>query len=254
MTTLIAWTDETWNPTTGCHKVSPGCENCYAEALSLRFGRSQKPWTAKNAPENVQLHPDRLRKPYTIKKPSRIFVNSMSDLFHPLIPDEFIAQVFAVMVDTPQHTYQILTKRPERAATWPGPWTPNIWMGASVEDQRRADERIPHLLRCGATIKFLSCEPLLGPVDISAYAGRLDWVIVGGESGRGYRPMDHAWARGLRDQCIEASARYFFKQSAAPRTEMGTSLIEEDGSRTVWQQWPDSPAVPLQSALVKIPA
>jgi protein gp37 len=120
MATLISSTNETWNPTTGCSRVSDGCRNCYAESLSLRFGWSKKPWTAVNAKENVKLHPDRLRKPHSWKKPSKVFIDSMSDLFHELIPDDFIAQVFAVMGDTPRHTYQILTKRAERAAEWSG--------------------------------------------------------------------------------------------------------------------------------------
>src|SRR5437868_5244527 len=121
MGTVISWTNETWNPTTGCSRVSEGCRHCYAERLSLRYGWSKKPWTANNAAENVVCHPERLRKPYTFKRPSRIFVDSMSDLFHPQVPDDFINQVFDVMVDTPQHIYQILTKRPERAVQWTGP-------------------------------------------------------------------------------------------------------------------------------------
>src|SRR5918911_4833345 len=123
MSTAISWTNETWNPATGCSRVSDGCRYCYAEALSLRRGWSTKPWTHNNARENVLLHHDRLRKPYTWKKPRMVFVNSMSDLFHEVIPDEFIAQVFAVMADLPRHTFQVLTKRPERAAAWAGPWS-----------------------------------------------------------------------------------------------------------------------------------
>lgn len=162
----------------------------------------------------------------------------MSDLFHELIPDDFIAQVFAVMNDCTEHTFQVLTKRPERAATWPGPWTPNIWMGTSVEDQRAADQRIPALARCAANTRFLSCEPLLAPVDLAPWLRDLDWVIVGGESGPNFRPMDHAWARSLRDQCVAAGVAFFFKQSAAFQTERGTALEELDRSRTIWQQYP----------------
>jgi protein gp37 len=241
MATLISWTDETWNPATGCSHVSDGCRFCYAETLSLRFGWSTKPWTHRNAPENVVLHPERLRKPYSWKNPSRVFVNSMSDLFHEQIPDAFIAQVFAIMADLPQHTFQVLTKRPERAAFWPGPWPPNIWMGTSVED-RRVLGRIESLRLCDAQTRFLSCEPLLGDL------GRLDlcgihWVIVGGESGRHMsrhpeRVMDHAWARSIRDQCVVQGVAFFFKQSSGVRTEMGTELLEEDGSTTTWQQFP----------------
>jgi protein gp37 len=128
--------------------------------LSLRFGWSKKPWTHNNAEDNVVLHPERLTKPYTWKKPRRVFVNSMSDLFHELVPDDFIEQVFEVMADLPQHTFQILTKRPKRAGRWPGPWTPNVWMGTSVEN-RRVLHRVEELRVCGARVRFLSCEPLL---------------------------------------------------------------------------------------------
>jgi protein gp37 len=246
--TIISWTNQTWNPTTGCSKVSEGCRNCYAERLSLRFGRSKKPWTAPNARENVQLHPERLRKPYSWKQPSMVFVNSMSDLFHELIPDDFVAQVFAVMNECEQHTFQILTKRPERAAVWPGPWTRNIWMGTSVEDQRAADQRIPLLTQCGAGTRFLSCEPLLAPVNLAPWLSELDWVIVGGESGPGFRPMDHAWARSIRDQCVAAGVAFFFKQSAAFQTERGTALDELDGSRMTWQQYPGHLDPPVRIA------
>ena len=248
MPTKISWAQESWNPTTGCSKVSEGCRNCYAEALSLRFGWSKKPWTVRNAAENVILHPDRLRKPYSWKKPSMVFVNSMSDLFHELIPDTFVADVFRVMNDCPQHTFQILTKRPERAAEWPGPWAPNIWMGTSVEDQAAADLRIPHLLRCGAAVRFLSCEPLLAPVRLAPWIAGLRWVIVGGESGPGFRPMPHEWARAIRDQCADAGVAFFFKQSAAPRTEMGTALEEPGGSRWQWRQFPDQLTPPVKIA------
>lgn len=261
MATLISWTDETWNPSTGCSRVSEGCRHCYAEALSLRFGWSKQPWTAGNAAENVVCHTDRLRKPYAWKKPSRVFVNSMSDLFHENIPDSFIAEVFAVMVDTPQHTYQVLTKRPERAAEWAGPWTENIWQGTSVEDLRVA-KRVETLKRCGAQTKFLSCEPLLGPLTGVDLAG-IDWVICGGESGRHIpkspeRVMDHAWARELRDLTVAASAAFFFKQSSASRTEVGTALLEEDGSEWEWHQYPGHHTPPVcvraAPALVNIAA
>lgn len=240
MATLISWTDETWNPTTGCSRVSEGCRYCYAEALSLRFGWSKKPWTAANAAENVICHPERLRKPYSWKRPSRVFVNSMSDLFHPMVPDEFVARVFAVMVETPQHTYQVLTKRPERAAAWPGPWPANVWMGTSVEDQRVVG-RIDWLRQCAAQTKFLSCEPLIGRVDHDLTG--IDWVIVGGESGRHMKPgnprwMDMEWARHLRDLALAAGAAFFFKQDSGIRTELRPWLVEEDGSRWRWHQYP----------------
>lgn len=243
MATLISWTDETWNPTTGCSRVSDGCRYCYAETLSLRFGWSAKPWTHNNAAENVVLHPERLHKPYAWKEPKRVFVNSMSDLFHEQIPDDFIASVFDVMNDLPQHIFQVLTKRPERAATWAGPWTPNIWMGTSVED-RRVVHRIDALRACPAHTRFLSCEPLLGDLGAIDLTG-IQWVIAGGESGshirtRPDRVMDHTWARRLRDQCLTATppVAFFFKQSSGVRTEMGPALVEEDGTTTIWHQFP----------------
>src|SRR5262249_7787204 len=162
-----SWTDETWNPTTGCSRVSEGCRNCYAEALSLRKGWSAKPWTAANAAENVKLHPDRLTIPQRWGAPSRVFVNSMSDIFHEQVPDAFIAQGFAVMAAHYFHTFQLLTKRPEGAVTWPGPWTANIWQGCSVATQKDADRDIPHLLRCGAAVRFISAEPLIEAVDLT---------------------------------------------------------------------------------------
>jgi protein gp37 len=229
MPTVISWADETWNPTTGCSRVSDGCRFCYAETLSLRFGWSKKPWTRGNAAENVVLHPERLRKPYAWKTVRRVFVDSMADLFHEMVPDDYIALVFAVMNDLPQHIFLVLTKRPERAAAWPGPWGRNIWMGTSVESPR-VKTRIDNLRTCTAQTRFLSCEPLLadlGPLDLRG----IHWVIVGGESGYhiGQHPerhMDHAWARRIRDHCLAADppVAFFFKQSSGPRTEMGTEL------------------------------
>ncbi len=223
MSTRISWTDETWNPTTGCSRVSEGCRFCYAEALSLRFGWSKKPWTHKNAPENIILHPERLNKPRTWKTPRRVFVNSMSDLFHELIPDGFIAQVFDIMNEFPQHTFQVLTKRPERAAAWRGPWTANIWVGTSIED-RHVLHRIDALRQCKAHVRFLSFEPLLGPIGDIDLTG-IHWVIVGGESGPHYRTMDHGWVRKIRDQCVAHGIAFFFKQSAAPQSEMSVTKI-----------------------------
>jgi protein gp37 len=142
----------------GCSRVSDGCTRCYAERIALKFKLTPKPWTKVNAPHNVQIQPHKLREPYRIKQPCRIFVNSMSDLFHELVPDEFLAKVFEVMNECLRHTFQILTKRPERAAAWPGPWSANIWMGTSVED-RRVIRRIETLRDCGARIKFVSYQP-----------------------------------------------------------------------------------------------
>ena len=243
--TLIGWAMKTWNPVHGCSKVSPGCDNCYAETLSLRYGWTKLPWTGENAKENIRLRPDKLREPYKLKEPSRVFVNSMSDLFHPEVPDDFIAQVFEVMNDCPQHVFQVLTKRPRRAAKWAGDWTENIWMGTSIEDRKRLF-RIDQLRECPAKVRFLSLEPLLedlGELDLDG----IHWVIVGGESGKGYRPMPHEWARNIRDQCVKKGVAFFFKQSAAYRTEMGTELEEVDSTKSTWQQFPDTmPAVQPQ--------
>lgn len=237
--TIIAWTGVTWNPTFGCHKVSDGCSHCYAETIALKYGHSKLPWTARNAPENVVLKPHKLRDPYKLKEPTRIFVNSMSDLFHPLIPTDYRRQIFAVMHDLPQHTFQVLTKRPEIAAQWPAEeWTPNIWMGTSVEDGR-VIHRLDSLRNCPAHVRFISAEPLIGPWPETVNLSGFHWLIVGGESGSGYRPMPHSWAIHLRDLCLDQGVAYFFKQSAAFRTEMGTSLQHTDGSFWSWQQWPD---------------
>lgn len=278
----IEWTDSTWNPIVGCSIVSPGCTNCYAmgmaariEAMSLAearnthyFGTTKRVkgtavWTGKLA-----LAPDHiLTAPLHWKKPRRVFVNSMGDLFHEDAPDEWIDRCFAVMALSPQHTFQVLTKRPERmreyatlidnepvrdtvrriVAAWPGNAPipaeitfplPNVWLGTSCERQQEADERIPLLLDTPAVVRFVSLEPLLGPIDLRTVisrdgrlgkfvpfnslaaenwtdgrpVARLDWVIVGGESGPSARPMSIQWARELRDQCAAAGVRYFFKQ------------------------------------------
>ncbi len=264
--TAIRWTDKTWNPVTGCSKVSAGCLHCYAETNRLRWGRSQKPWTEKNASENVVLHPDRLNMPLRWKTPKRIFVNSMSDAFHDQIPDDFTDRMFAVMALSPQHTFQILTKRPERmrayveAASgrvstavqslrtdgnrivvplphvklgtqwWP---LPNVWLGTSIESDRWVG-RANALRETPAAVRFISAEPLLGPLPSLDLTG-IHWLIVGGESGLDYRPMEHEWARDLRDRALAAGAAFFFKQSAAYRTEIGMEL---DGRR--WEQYPDN--------------
>lgn len=289
-TTKIEWTDATWNPVTGCTKVSPGCDHCYAEGIANRFAGG----AAWPNGFDVTLREKRLTEPFRWHEPKRVFVNSMSDLFHEAISDDYIARVFAVMAATPQHTYQILTKRharlraylrdscrcgtghppmthllsrvawavsranPERipgdfdeealrAVTWP---LPNVWLGVSVEDQQWANVRVPALLETPAAVRFLSCEPLLGPVSLagavdgtcwwcrgSGYLGgrnwvaqsdvepncwhcngqgldgrRVNWVIVGGESGAGARPMDPDWVRTLRSQCEATLTPFFFKQ------------------------------------------
>lgn len=249
--TAIGWTDSTWNPTHGCSRVSEGCRFCYAETLSLRLGVTGKPWTHVNAAENVLLKPHKLREPYKWRRPSRVFVNSMSDLFHPKIPHEYLRQIWDVMMDLPQHRFQILTKRPHEAAKWPGPWPDHIWMGTTVEN-RKAIPRINKLRDTGAAVKFLSCEPLLGDMGQPNLKG-IDWVIAGGESGshitkpeNRHRWMDHAWARNLRDACLRDDVAYFFKQSSGYRTELNVALEHEDGSFWLWMQYPDLRRAPMQ--------
>jgi len=226
----IAWTDQTWNPTHGCSKVSAGCDNCYAERISRQYGHTPAAWTAENADKNVTERPEKLEEPYGIDEPARIFVNSMSDLFHSQINDEFIREVFAVMGNCPEHVFQVLTKRPGRAATMDLHWPPNVWIGTSVEDGR-VTERLELLRDCNAETLFVSFEPLIGPVgdvDLSGY----DWVIVGGESGPDdeRREMDHAWARDILAQCRQQNVRFFFKQSSGRYPETGTALtVEENG-------------------------
>jgi len=296
----IEWTDTTWNPVRGCARVSEGCRNCYAERVAARFAGDSLPYaglihpTTRGWNGKVALVPESLAMPWRMTRGRRIFVNSMSDLFHPAVPFEFIAAVFFVMAHTTRHTYQILTKRPERAleffrwvaageGVFPGDrisdvamanpaikalgWEPtngkrggydncgpaypfeNVWLGVSVEDQAAADERIPLLLQCPASVRWVSAEPLLGPVDLTRVHGvphcapfdsltpkpngyvrcvthaagycmsdcawrwpGLDWVVVGGESGRDARPMHPDWARTLRDQCAAAGVPFLFKQ------------------------------------------
>ena len=236
MSTVISWTNETWNPTTGCHKVSEGCRNCYAERLSTKFGWTSEPWTQRNASVNVRERPERLGKLKEFKPGARVFVNSMSDLFHERVSDAFIRRVFDAMNTRPDLTFQVLTKRPERAAAWTYGWSPHIWMGTSVEDARVL-HRVDALRGCQAHVRFLSMEPLIGPVGSLDLSG-IDWVIVGGESGPGHRPMPHEWVWPIRDACLGQGTAFFFKQSAAYRTELGVALEHEDGRYYVWQQYP----------------
>lgn len=253
--TTIEWADEVWNPVTGCTKVSAGCKNCYAERIAGRFWGSRKFG-------DIQIHPDRLEDPYHWKKPRRVFVNSMSDLFHSEVPDHFIDQVFVAMKMAYNHTFLILTKRPNRMLSWFKRWTngewdtpgiiiheaeakygksstssqyqwplKNVWLGVSVEDQKTADERIPLLLQTPAAVRFVSIEPMLGPVKLQGWDGNfsrhylnhdfiedkatrgpLDWVICGGESGPGARPVHPDWVRSIRDQCQMAQVPFLFKQ------------------------------------------
>jgi protein gp37 len=288
--TKIEWADRSWNPVTGCEKVSAGCAHCDAEAIARRFWKDRK-FT------DVMVHPERLKDPLHWRKPSRVFVDSMSDLFHDFVSDHyssFIDEIFAVAAACPQHTFMILTKRssimkyyfdhPRRMMyvesalewlyegrihmmpelMWP---LPNVWLGVSVEDQKTAEQRIPDLLATPAKVRFLSCEPLLGPLDLWKFATReetfgsmydhrgsygfypglpkepvkyhegIDWVIAGGESGPNARPMHPDWVRSIRDQCVDAGVPFFFKQwgewvPAVFRMEYPTSksFVFKDGA------------------------
>ena len=206
----IEWTELTWNPTTGCDKISAGCKFCYAEIMSRRLKAMGVEKYADGFA--IRTHESALSIPYGWKKPAMVFVNSMSDLFHDAVPLEFIQRVFAVMNDCPQLTFQVLTKRSRRLAEVAGqlPWPRNLWMGVSVEDDR-VKSRIDDLRRVPAVIRFLSCEPLIGPLTGMNLSG-IHWVIVGGESGAKPRPMDKAWVLDIRDQCDHADVSFFFKQ------------------------------------------
>lgn len=208
----IEWTEATWNPVTGCTKVSPGCAHCYAETFAERFrGVPGHPYERGF---DLQVRPERLTQPLEWKRPRLIFVNSMSDLFHRDLPLEFIQSVFDTMVRADWHTFQVLTKRSERLAELAPklPWPANVWMGVSVENQRWTS-RIDDLRRVPAAVRFLSCEPLLGPLNLNLSG--IHWVIAGGESGARARPMRPEWARAIRDQCEAAGAPFFFKQWGA---------------------------------------
>lgn len=265
--TKIEWTDVSWNPVHGCSRVSTGCKNCYAETLSLRRGFTAVPWTERNAEQNVTLKPHKLREPLSRAKPwdqpCRVFVNSMSDLFHEQVPFEYIEAVFETMASAPQHTFQVLTKRPERMREYmlvgpgrlPRPPLPNVWLGVSIENRKwvgRADV----LAQTPAAVRFISAEPLLGPLIPDAmtssdegmsyswpggYAGpglrfyqqedggrSFDWVIVGGESGSGHRPFDPAWARDLRDCCEHEGVAFFMKQMGGARPGTALEDLPED--------------------------
>jgi len=246
--TAIEWTDATWNPTTGCDRVSPGCDHCYAMTLAKRLkGMGSKAYQEDGDPATsgpgflAHEWPGALGRPLGWHAPRRIFVNSMSDLFHKSISDEYIRRVWTVMEMTPQHTYQVLTKRPGRMASFlrryrPEP-LPNVWGGTSVEDQHWATVRIPPLKAAPLAIRFLSCEPLLGPVNLFASTDSplLDWVIVGGESGPGARPMHSSWARHLRDQCIRHEVPFLFKQWGGKTPKSGGRVLD---GRT-WDEYPE---------------
>jgi len=206
----IEWTDSTWNPLTGCTKMSPGCKNCYAERMARRLKAMGQPNYRNEF--KLTLHDHVVEAPLSWRKPRMIFVNSMSDLFHKEVPVEFIERVFDTMRRAPQHTFQVLTKRANRLRQLaPGlPWPSNVWMGVSVETEDYL-HRVEDLRRTGAHVKFLSLEPLLGPLPSLDLAG-IDWAIVGGESGPRSRPMESAWVEEIRDICVESKVPFFFKQ------------------------------------------
>ena len=226
----IEWTDATWNPTVGCTKVSPGCDHCYAERLTHRF--------AKVYPKgfSLTLRPEALDLPTRWRRPRRVFVNSMSDLFHAQVPESYIRDVFAVMATCPQHRFQVLTKRAERLARFAKelPWPANVWMGVSVETTEYL-WRIDYLRRVPAAVRFVSAEPLLGSL------GGLDltdihWLIAGGESQAGARPASLDWFRELRDACLSSRVAFFLKQLGGHPLKRGGDLARLDGRR--WTQWP----------------
>jgi protein gp37 len=239
--TGIEWTEVTWNPTTGCDRISVGCDNCYALALARRLkAMGQAKYQRDGDPRTsgpgfgLTIHPGALRLPHTWRGRRLVFVNSMSDLFHARVPLDFVREVFAVIADTPQHTYQVLTKRSARLRKVGGKldWPPNLWMGVSVEDGD-ALSRVDDLRDVPAAVRFLSCEPLLGPLrnlDLT----EIDWVIAGGESGPGYRPVDPCWVTAIRDVCITGGVPFFFKQWGGHTPKAGGRELEG----RVWSQMP----------------
>lgn len=230
--TAIEWTDATWNPVTGCTKISPGCKHCYAERLAVRLKAMGNP-RYTNA-FDVTLHADQLELPLRWRRPRRIFVNSMSDLFHADVPDDYVARVFDVMARAPQHVFQILTKRSERLPEIAPrlPWPANVWQGVSVESAEYT-WRIADLLAVPARVRFLSVEPLLGPIPDLPLAG-VHWVICGGESGPGRRDLQPEWARLIRDQCARAGVPFFFKQWGGRTPKAGGRVLD---GRT-WDEMP----------------
>ena len=244
----IEWTDATWNPVTGCTKISPGCKHCYAERMAHRLKAMGQRNYANGF--DLTLQPHMLELPLKWRQPCRVFVNSMSDLFHRDVPVSYVKEVFEVMRRAHWHQYQVLTKRSERLRELAPqlPWAPQIWMGVSVENEKYL-YRIDDLRQTAAHIKFLSLEPLLGPLLRLNLRG-IDWVIVGGESGPGARPMDPNWVRNIRDQCTRASVPFFFKQwGGVVKSRTGRLL---DG-RT-WDEMPGDDALAAAESLAILAA
>ncbi len=251
-TTSIEWTNATWNPVTGCTKISLGCENCYAERFSERFrGVAGHPFAAGF---DLTLRPERLAQPLQWRRPRKIFVNSMSDLFHKKVPTDFIDRVFDTMEMADWHVFQVLTKRSSRMrnyarsryGTRDAPW--NIWLGTSIEDGTKLS-RIGHLAEIPVPVRFLSIEPLIGPVGRLPLKG-IGWVIVGGESGPRCRPMEPHWVRDIRDQCHRANVPFFFKQWGGLHPKSGGRIL--DGQE--WSQWPQKLALTSDIAHIESPA
>jgi protein gp37 len=240
----IEWTEATWNPVTGCDEVSPGCAHCYAKTFAERWRGI--PGHHYEQGFDLRLWPERLEQPSRWVRPRTIFVNSMSDLFHEGIPLEYIKQVFEVMVAAPQHTFQILTKRHERLRELAGelPWPQNVWMGVSIEN-RRFVHRAEYLCDVPATVRFISAEPLLGPLERLDLVG-IDWLIAGGESGHRHRPVNIDWVRELCDRCADEDVAFFFKQWGGRSPKAGGRILD---GRT-WDDLPQSH--PERSALLAI--
>ena len=241
----IEWTEATWNPTTGCDKVSPGCDNCYALTLAKRLklmgqAKYQNDGSDRTSGPGFQLtvHPETLSIPFRWPSPRTIFVNSMSDLFHEDVPLAYMREVFDVMAATPHHTYQVLTKRTRRLVEMAErlEWTSNIWIGTSIESDRYAF-RARQLAEVPAAVRFLSLEPLLGPIRKVPLDG-VEWVIAGGESGPGARPVDPTWVRGIRDRCVETGVPFFFKQWGGRTPKSNGRLLD---GRT-WDEMPSARA------------
>jgi protein gp37 len=244
--TSIEWTEQTWNPVTGCTKVSPGCKHCYAETLAKRLQAMRHPGYGRGF--EVVLHPERLEHPLRRKTPTAYFVNSMSDLFHDEVPDEFIDRILDVCRRTPQHTYQVLTKRAERLPQFfAGRACPrNVWLGVSVENRKHGVPRIDYLRRVDASIRFLSVEPLLqdlGRIDLRG----IHWVIVGGESGAKARPMREAWAENVRTQAAAQGVAFFFKQWGAWGPDGVRRNKKRNGRELHGRRWDEFP-VPVVAA------
>jgi protein gp37 len=241
----IEWTEQTWNPVTGCRKVSPGCKNCYAESLARRL-KAMGAEGYKAGFDNITLIPERLLQPLRRKKPTIYFVNSMSDLFQDEVPFEFIDKVMDVISDTPQHTYQILTKRAERMKMYfDSRIVPdNAWLGVSVEDKKYGKPRI-EVLRCiQAKTRFLSVEPLLEDLGL-LILDDIDWVIVGGESGPNARPMKEGWALSVRDQCLQQNVDFFFKQWGSVGRDGLRRSKKENGRELDGRHWDMMPELTL---------